>query len=114
MASVTSSPRKASRNTTPARIECEPVDDSPVESVLGSIQYDASNQASRLYELNSLIEELMNTLGIHNTSNEGESAEKLSVAPYGRLDEIRNSQTGTYRMIENIESNIYGLRRALM
>lgn len=105
MASTKSSPKSVSRQYAeePAQ-ECS-------ESPLGSIYQNSVYQNQRLSEIIHLTDELLSYLGIGGPED---CAEKLAAAPYGRLEEIKESQNRVNINVNDLESKIYTLRRALM
>ena len=104
------SPKKASQDVAQRRYDSdEPVEvpQSPLENIFSN----SIIQNQRLYELNNLAEELLTYLGFGSPEQD---SNKLSPAPYGRLEEIRMSQDGVFQNINDLETRIYALRRALM
>lgn len=104
-------PKSSIKSTRPSpSYDQEPMDEC-AESPLGSIFSSSMVQNQRLIEMNHLVDELMSHLGLGGPVD---GAEKMAVAPYGRLEEIRESQNHVFRNINDLESKIYDLRRALM
>lgn len=99
---------KSARPTTsydePCEVECS-------ESPLSTIYSNSSVQHKRLIEINHLVDDLLSHLGIGGPCDTGD---KIAVAPYGRLEEIRESQNNVFRSVNELENKIYDLRNALM
>lgn len=89
----------------------EPVCEEMSNSPLGTIYENSVYQNQRLAEMNNLLDELVTYLGLGAADD---CAEKLAAAPYGRLEEIRESQNRVFSQINDMENSIYTLRRALM
>ena len=105
MASTKSLPKAASRQYVEA-----PTDEC-ADSPLGTIYQNSVYQNQRLNEIINLTDELLSYLGIGGVED---CAEKLAAAPYGRLEEIKESQNRVINNVNDLESKIFILRRALM
>lgn len=105
----------ATNKLPPKKVVSRNYDEQPVEecsnSVLGTIYENSNYQYQRMTELNNLVDELVNYLGLGSPED---CAEKLAAVLYGRLEEIRESQNRVFSQINDMENNIYILRRALM
>lgn len=102
--SIKSTRPSSSYNEEPAVEDCS-------ESPLAVIYSNSIYQNQRLVELNHMIEELVNYLGLGGPSD---GSAKLTSAPYGRLEEIKETQNNVFQNINELEQYVYTLRRALM
>lgn len=105
------SPKSTIKSARPSVSYDEPCEVECSESPLSNIYSNSSVQHRRLIDINHLVDELLSHLGLGDPCDTGD---KLAAAPYGRLEEIRESQNNVFRSVNELENKIYNLRNALM